>query len=190
MDWTASRWDLDSALKSEQEAAGKRAEWETGLLLAEDTLRARLRKLSLDLHIMEGDGNCQFRSVAHSVYGGCRGATRRHSSGAAGASLGSVQASGPAMHHSRHVSLGTVTQPPATGALQGAHPTERLTAGRLEVCRKDSLTRSLTSHASHSPQAPKSSTCGSGGRRSCTCDAAPTSSVLSWAPILTPTWHQ
>ncbi|KFM23043.1 Peroxisomal membrane protein PEX14 [Auxenochlorella protothecoides] len=69
MDWTASRWDLDSALKSEQEAAGKRAVWETGLLLAEDTLRARLRKLSLDLHIMEGDGNCQFRSVAHSVYG-------------------------------------------------------------------------------------------------------------------------
>lgn len=68
LDWTASRWDLDLELRARQEA-GRRAEWATGLQAAESTLHDRLGKLGLDLFVMQGDGNCQYRAIAHSLYG-------------------------------------------------------------------------------------------------------------------------
>lgn len=67
LQWTESRTDLEEELQSEKAAGAKTRvpDWKS-----EDTrLAERLQKLKLDMFVMEGDGNCQFRSVSFNLYG-------------------------------------------------------------------------------------------------------------------------
>lgn len=75
--WSTTRKALEAAIAVEQleEGAmtGRRRSstaWELdGVAAAEQRLALRLHKLRLDMLVMCGDGNCQFRSIAYGLYG-------------------------------------------------------------------------------------------------------------------------
>jgi hypothetical protein len=75
--WSTTRKNLEIAIAVEQleEGAGdgrRRSSmaWELeGVAAAEQRLALRLHKLKLDMLVMCGDGNCQFRSIAYGLYG-------------------------------------------------------------------------------------------------------------------------
>lgn len=76
LQWTESRKLLEAAIGMEQmqsipEDASSRdgGVWGPGLQAAEARLTSRLFKLKLEHCVMEGDGNCQFRSVSFGLYG-------------------------------------------------------------------------------------------------------------------------
>ena len=78
LEWTQSRKILEADLavaqrlatsaSAQTEAWWDPAAWESGELV----LQRRLHQLNLDMLVMEGDGNCQFRSCSFGLYGECR----------------------------------------------------------------------------------------------------------------------
>jgi hypothetical protein len=75
--WSTTRKALEAAIAIEQYEEGgmtgrrrSSTAWELdGVAAAEQRLALRLHKLRLDMLIMCGDGNCQFRSIAYGLYG-------------------------------------------------------------------------------------------------------------------------
>lgn len=67
LSWTVSRKVLEDTIS--QQAAHDLAESTPDLRSEEARLRDRLKLLKLDMHVMQGDGNCQFRSVSFCLYG-------------------------------------------------------------------------------------------------------------------------
>ena len=66
LNWTASRRALEVLLTNEQAAAGSGV---SGPMTEQQRLEARLQNLHLDMLVMAGDGNCQFRSVSFELFG-------------------------------------------------------------------------------------------------------------------------
>eukprot|EP00884_Botryococcus_braunii_P020390 jgi/Botrbrau1/7034/Bobra.0165s0057.1 len=65
--WSNSRRDLEVAIQS-QKSEDHRT-WDEDLLTEEARLDQRLSKLNLEMFVMAGDGNCQFRAVSFELYG-------------------------------------------------------------------------------------------------------------------------
>ncbi|KAK9806216.1 hypothetical protein WJX72_005737 [[Myrmecia] bisecta] len=65
--WSDSRKVLEEAIQTQK--SEDRAHQEPDLMAQETRLQKRLGKFKLDMHVMAGDGNCQFRSVSFGLYG-------------------------------------------------------------------------------------------------------------------------
>lgn len=62
-----SRKELEVTIKEEKQK--DHSSWEPDLLSEETRLQKRLDRLKLDMHVVSGDGNCQFRSVSFTLFG-------------------------------------------------------------------------------------------------------------------------
>ncbi|KAK9791363.1 hypothetical protein WJX73_009217 [Symbiochloris irregularis] len=65
--WTESRQALEVEIQAAK--AQDHASWTPDLASDEARLQARLEKLKLDMQVVSGDGNCQFRSVSQTLWG-------------------------------------------------------------------------------------------------------------------------
>ncbi|KAK9863774.1 hypothetical protein WJX84_009732 [Apatococcus fuscideae] len=63
--WTESRVGLEGAIQEEKEHESD----ESDLLSQELRLQQRLSRLNLEIDVMDGDGNCLFRSASMGLYG-------------------------------------------------------------------------------------------------------------------------
>ena len=73
--WSTSRKELEIAVALEQADEQLHRlpkctsnDWNS-VAVAEERLLERLYKLKLDMQVMQGDGNCQFRSISQGLYG-------------------------------------------------------------------------------------------------------------------------